>query len=126
MKARWLAVVLVLVAAGCGGNGDDKQAQSAPTTAAPTSTTSPAPGLPAFLADVRKAGLGTKDLDAADNQAAIIKLGNTMCDGIGDFGYGKVVEVVQTSNAHPTPEQASEFVRSAVTNLCPEHRDLLP
>lgn len=82
--------------------------------------------MPAFLAEVRKAGLGTKDMAAADNQNAIIQFGNTICEGIGDFGYGKVVEVVQTSEAKPTPEQSSAFIRAAVENLCPEHRDLLP
>jgi hypothetical protein len=65
-------------------------------------------------------------MDSSENQDAIIGLGNTICDGIGDFGYGKVVEVVQTSEAKPTTEQSSTFVRAAVENLCPEHRDLLP
>jgi hypothetical protein len=120
-----LLIILALVATGCSGGGSGTKVASPTTTAAPI-TTAPAPGLPAFLAEVRKAGLGTKDMDAADNQNAIIQFGNTICEGIGDFGYGKVVEVVQTSEAKPTPEQSSTFVRAAVENLCPEHRDLLP
>jgi hypothetical protein len=112
-----LLIILALVGAGCSGGGSGTNAANPTTSAAPT-TTAPTPGLPAFLAEVRKAGLGTKDMDAADNQNAIIQFGNTICEGI--------VEVVQTSEAKPTPEQSSTFVRAAVENLCPEHRDLLP
>ncbi len=122
MKRLGLVVVVALLLAACGGSEGQ---QASPTTAA-TTTTAPAPGLPRFLAEVRQAGLGDKDLADPASQNAVVELGNTICDGIDDFGYGRVVQVVADSDSKPTPEEAATFVRSAVENLCPQHRDLLP
>jgi hypothetical protein len=123
MKRLGLVVVVALLLAACGGS--EGQQQASPTTAA-TTTTAPAPGLPQFLAEVRQAGLGDKDLADPASQNAVVELGNTICDGIDDFGYGRIVQVVADSDAKPTPEEAATFVKSAVENLCPQHRDLLP
>jgi hypothetical protein len=74
------------------------------------------------LGRVRTAGLGTKDRDSPENQNAMIKLGNTICDGIGHFGYGKVVEVqtneasqTRSSHRHSFGQPSRTFVLNTVT-----------
>lgn len=80
----------------------------------------PERGPSAFLADAREAGI-----DAADKRA--LDMGYTGCDLIGstDMGadanrVGFVVALLQEGNGI-TEGQASDVVRSAVQNLCPEH-----
>jgi hypothetical protein len=46
-----------------------------------------------------------------------------VCEGLGIEGleFGRVVQRLVQSEAHPTTTEATAFVRSAVRNLCPEH-----
>jgi len=64
---------------------------------------------------------GTKDLAAASDEE-LLRLGKVVCDGLGieGLGFGRVVQRLVQSEAHPTTE-ARAFIRSAVPNLCPEH-----
>jgi hypothetical protein len=117
-----MALGAVLLTTGC--SGDNTGQQASPTTAA--TTTLPAAGAPRFLAEVAKSGLGNKDLANPTTRNAVVGLGNVTCEGVGDFGYGKAVQGILESNANPTPEEASAFVKSAVNNLCPQYKDLLP
>jgi hypothetical protein len=108
---------------GCGS--DNAGQQASPTTVA-TTTTLPAAGAPLFLAEVTQSGLGDKDLADPTTRNVVVELGNITCEGVGDFGYGRAVQGILESDAKPTPEEASTFVKSAVNNLCPQYKDLLP
>ena len=65
---------------------------------------------------------GTKGLAAASN-AELLRVGKVVCDGLGieGVGFGRVIQRLVQSEAHPTTTEARTFVRSAVRNLCPEH-----
>lgn len=109
---------------GCGG--DDAGQQASPTTVATTTTTLPAAGAARFLAEVAQSGMGNRDLADPTTRNAVVGLGNITCEAVESFGYGQTVQGLLESDAKPTPEEASAFVKSAVNNLCPQHKDLLP
>lgn len=110
-------VPLLLVLAGCGGGGPG------PTPSPTAATTSPASGPAAFLADVDATGFGKKD--TAD--PAFVDVGNVACQGLASgVSYGQQVSAFVTSDAGPSQRQAEVLVRSAVANLCPEYRSMLP
>ena len=119
---RWLmkhVVLLGLLAAsatGCSAESDDSTAD--PTTSSAKATAGPA----AFVAEARVMIFGTKDLAAA-SEGELLRVGKVVCEGLGieGLGFGRVVQRLVQSEAHPTATAARAFVRSAVRNLCPEH-----
>jgi hypothetical protein len=57
----------------------------------------------------------------------LVALGNTICRGLADGNtYGDAIEIITGNRADVTQAQADTFVRSAVTNLCPQYESLLP
>ena len=87
------------------------------TTSSSIATAGPVP----FVTEARAMTFGTKDLAAASDEE-LLRLGKVVCDGLGieGLGFGRVVQRLVQSEAHPTTE-ARAFIRSAVPNLCPEH-----
>jgi hypothetical protein len=75
----------------------------------------------AFVAEARAMTFGTKDLAAASD-GELLRLGKVVCEGLGieGLGFGRVVQRLVQSEAHPTTAEARAFVRSAVRNRCPE------
>ena len=65
---------------------------------------------------------GIRDLAAASDEE-LLRLGKVVCDGLGieGLGFGRVVQRLVQSEAHPTTTEATAFVGIAVRNLCPEH-----
>ena len=130
-KRNWLpialiaAAVLAVVAIGVVlivGHGDKNPA---PKVALPTVTASPTPvsGPAAFMADVAKVGFGDKDT----TDQTFLTVGNKTCEGFNDgISYGDQVSVYLESDAKPTQVQAETLIRSAVKNLCPEYKPMLP
>ena len=119
---RWLMKHVVLLslltapAAGCSAASDDSTADAT----ASSSIATPGPG--PFVAEARAMTFGTKGLAAASN-AELLRLGKVVCEGLGIEGlrFGRVVQRLVQSEAHPTTTEAGAFVRSAVRNLRPEH-----
>ena len=76
-----------------------------------------------FVAEARAMRFGTKDLASASDRE-LLKLGKVVCGGldIKDLGFRRVVQRLVQSDACPTTAEATPVVRSAVRNLCPEHR----
>jgi Protein of unknown function (DUF732) len=76
----------------------------------------------AFVAEARAMTFGAKDLAAASD-GELLRLGKVVCEGLGieGLGFGRVVQRLVQSEAHPTTAEARAFVRSAVRNRCPEH-----
>jgi hypothetical protein len=119
---RWLIKHVVLLsiltapAAGCSTENNDSKADA--TTSSSIATAGPVP----FVTEARAMTFGTKDLAAASDEE-LLRLGKVVCDGLGidGLGFGRVVQRLVQSEAHPTTTEARAFVRSAVPNLCPEH-----
>jgi hypothetical protein len=65
---------------------------------------------------------GTKNLAAASD-GELLRLVKVVCDGLGieGLGFGRVVQRLVQSEAHPTTTEARAFIGSAVRNLCPAH-----
>jgi hypothetical protein len=116
MKHVVLLSILTAPAAACSAERDDSPADATTTSSIPT----PRPGL--FIAEARAMTFGTKDLAAASD-GELLRLGKVVCDGLGieGLGFGRVVQRLVQSAAHPTTTEATAFVRSAVRNLCPAH-----
>jgi hypothetical protein len=118
---RWLTKHVALLsllaapAAGCSAESDDSTADA--TTSSSIATAGPGP----FVAEARAMTFGTKNLAAASD-GELLRLGKVVCDGLGieGLGFGRVVQRLMQSEAHPKTTQARAFVRSAVRNLCPE------
>ena len=119
---RWLMKHVVLLslltapAAACSAENDDSPADA--TTSSSIATAGPVP----FVTEARAMTFGTKDLAAASDEE-LLRLGKVVCDGLGieGLGFGRVIQRLVQSAAHPTTTEATAFVRSAVRNLCPEH-----
>jgi hypothetical protein len=122
---RGLAVLLGvgLILAAC---SDSSGGESTATTAATTATTVAA-GPPAFLAEVKQMEFGSKDLSGGPDDA-LLSLGNTVCEGLSDGGlnFGRVVQGITQSDAHPTTEEATAFASASVRHLCPQYTSALP
>ena len=122
---RWLiehAVLLSLLTAlvaGCSAERDDSTADA---TTSSIATTGPGP----FVAEARALIFGTKNLAAAST-GELLRLGKVVCDGLGTegVGFGRVIQRLMQSEAHPTTTEARAFVRSAVRHLCPEHASVI-
>jgi hypothetical protein len=116
MKQMVLLSLLTAPAAGCSTERDDSTADA--TTSSSMATAGPGP----FVAEARAMTFGTKDLAAASDEE-LLRLGKVVCDGLGieGLGFGRVVQRLVQSEAHPTTAEARALVRSAVRNLCPEH-----
>jgi Protein of unknown function (DUF732) len=119
---RWLMKHVILLslltapAAACSAENDDSPADA--TTSSSIATAGPVP----FVTEARAMTFGTKDLAAASDEE-LLRLGKVVCDGLGieGLGFGRVIQRLVRSAAHPTTTEATAFVRSAVRNLCPEH-----
>ena len=119
---RWLMKRVVLLslltapAAGCSAESDDSTADA--TT--PSSIATAEAGR--FVAEARAMAFGTKNLAAASD-GELLRLGKVVCDGLGieGLGFGRVVQRLVQSEAHPMTTEARALVRSAVRNLCPAH-----
>jgi hypothetical protein len=119
---RWLMKHVVLLslltapAAGCSAERDDRTADV--TTSSSMATEGPI----RFVAEARAMTFGSKDLAAASDEE-LLRLGKVVCDGLGieGLGFGRVVQRLVRSEAHPTTTEATALVRSAVRHLCPEH-----
>jgi hypothetical protein len=132
---RAVAAVLVLVAlalAGCGSAGHQTAAAPSRTpTASPAASPSTPPGPSRFLAEVRTAGLGSKDVTGASDQI-LLGIGSDTCSALdtaksgGIAGYSKLITSLANNHAHPTVQQATVWVDSAIRNLCPENSDMMP
>ena len=116
MKHVVLLGLLTAPAAGCGAERDDSPAEATTSSAMATA------GSGAFVAEAQAMSFGTKDLAAASD-GELLRLGKVVCQGLGieGLGFGRVVQRLVRSEAHPTTTEARAFVRSAVRNLCPEH-----
>jgi hypothetical protein len=116
MKHALLLGLLTAPAAGCSTESDDSTADA--TTSSSMATAGPVD----FVAEARAMTFGTKDLAAASDEE-LLRLGRVVCEGLGieGLGFGRVVQRLVQSEAHPTTTEARAFVRSAVRNLCPEH-----
>jgi hypothetical protein len=114
--------LLALLGAGCGGGSTDDMADA--TTAAPSVTMT---GTAAFVAEARAMTFGTKDLASASDED-LLKVGKLVCDGVGIHGldFGRVVQRLVRTDAHPTTAEATALATSAVRNLCPEHVSAIP
>jgi hypothetical protein len=119
---RWLMKHVVLLslltapAAGCSAERDDRTADV--TTSSSMATEGPI----RFVAEARAMTFGSKDLAAASDEE-LLRLGKVVCDGLGieGLGFGRVLQRLVRSEAHPTTTEATALVRSAVRHLCPEH-----
>jgi Protein of unknown function (DUF732) len=116
MKHVVLLGLLTAPAMGCSAESDDS------TAGPPTSSAMATAGPAAFVAEARAMTFGTKDLAAASD-GELLRLGRVVCEGLGieGLGFGRVVQRLVQSEAHPTTTEARASVRSAVRNLCPEH-----
>jgi hypothetical protein len=116
MKHVVLLGLLTAPAAGCSAERDDTSVDA--TTSSAMATAGPA----AFVAEARAMSFGSKDLAAASD-GELLRLGKVVCEGLGieGLGFGRVVQRLVQSEAHPATTEARAFVRSAVRNLCPEH-----
>ncbi len=119
-------VLAVLLLAGCGGGGGPAPAAAPSTPPAPPPTTTTAPGPQAFLEWAHNAQLGTRSLKNVPDEP-LLGLGNAVCRGLDrGLAYGGIVQGIVGSNTKPTAQQADEFARKAVENLCPQHKNQLP
>jgi hypothetical protein len=129
MRLRTAAGAAAIVAlAGCGGGAPAASpATSTPrTTPAASPTPSPPPGPEAFLADVRKAGLGDKDVQSASDRQ-LLHFAKIVCDGFDNgLGYQDLIQIMQSAGHHITTRQGAVWVDSAVRNLCPTHLSEIP
>jgi hypothetical protein len=116
MRHVVLLSLLTAPAAGCSTERDDSTAD------ATTSSSIATPGAGRFVAEARAMPFGAKDLAAASD-GELLRLGKVVCDGLGieGLGFGRVVQRLVQSEAHPTTTEARALVRSAVRNLCPDH-----
>ena len=116
MKHMALLSLLTAPTAGCSAESDDSTADA--TTSSSIATAGPG----TFVAEARAMTFGTKNLAAASD-GELLRLGKVVCDGLGieGLGFGRVVQRLVQSEAHPTTTEARMFVGSAVRNLCPEH-----
>jgi Protein of unknown function (DUF732) len=114
--------LLALLGGGCGGAGNNSRVD-ATATSAPAARAGPG----AFLAEARAMTFGSKDLAAASD-ADLLRVGRLVCDGLGHKGldFGRVVQTLLRSAAHPTTAEATALAASAVGNLCPWQASAIP
>lgn len=75
----------------------------------------------AFVADVMAAGLGRKDLTGADARESLLRIGESVVDGLrGGVPVDDLVRGLFDSPARPTKAQAETLVESAIRNLAPD------
>jgi Protein of unknown function (DUF732) len=119
----WAAVAALGALAGCGGTAANHPA--APRVSQSHSAQAPA-GAERFLAAVRAAGLGAKDV-AGTPDWKIMRVGRAACDGFATgISYGGEIEAFIHNSAGISTHQAAVLVRAAARNLCPEYTSLLP
>lgn len=121
MTRTFAALLVAFALTGCGLFS--KAAPTATSSTPAVQATSPAPGPARFLADVRRAGFGQKDMAGAPD-SAVLEIGNQVCDGFGaGFSYGRVTSVF---DGQAEAAQIDTLTRSAVVNLCPQYTAALP
>jgi hypothetical protein len=131
--AACAAAAVLALAAGCGSAAGQHAAAAPSRTPAtsPAASPSTAPGPARFLAEVRAAGFGDLDLTSASDQT-LLSIGSDSCSALdaaksgGIAGYSKLITSLAKNHAHPTVQQATVWVDSAIRNLCPENSDLMP
>jgi hypothetical protein len=124
-RTKFITGAAVLLIAGCGSAPAQHAASTPQATPSASPTTSAPPGPQAFLNDVRKAGLGDKDVQGASDKL-LLHIGALLCDALDSgVGYQGDIRIMQ-GNHHSTVKQATIWVDSAVRNLCPAHLDEIP
>jgi hypothetical protein len=121
-----ITAAAVLTLAACGSSSASSQPASTPTrTPAHTATPLPPPGQERYLAVVRRAGLGNRDVAGASDKK-LLRLGGVICDGLDtSLGYQNVIRAVQGGH-HITTRQATILTDAAIRNLCPAHLNEMP
>jgi hypothetical protein len=95
---RRIILLAVLLVAGC---GTASAPASRPSTHRPTHTASPSPppGPQAFLAIVRKAGFGDKDVASASD-SLLLHIGKILCDALDSGGRTAGWQAVDMDEDH--------------------------
>lgn len=127
MRAAAVIALAALLAAGCAQHKTTTVSGGTPSPAAThKASPSPPPGPEAFLAIVRKAGLGDKDVaNATDNQ--LLHLARIICDGMDSgVGYQDQIAAFRTVGHGITLRQATIWIDAAVRNMCPAHLSEIP
>ncbi len=125
-----LAAVAVLLLAACGTSQAQLHETPPPSTPAAKATSAP-PGPQRFIAEVRAAGFGGKDLTTASDQT-LLTIGSDECsalsaaNGNGIAGYSRMIDSLVKNGAHATVHQAAVLLDSAIRNLCPENSNMMP
>jgi hypothetical protein len=100
-------------------------------TTAPAATQAP-PGPQRFIADVRAAGYGSKDLSTPGVPLVLLDVGKNVCKALSDSqgtnieGYSTMIESLVKGHGKPSLHQATVLVDSAIRNLCPDNSNLMP
>lgn len=127
MKTTGLALLLAFLLTGCGVTINAGSRPSPRPSPSPSASPLPLTGPAAYLAAVRTAGLGSKDLTATTDDQ-LLGLGNAACtvltDGTGT--YGQVAQLTLHDVPTATSAQVDTLIRSAVNNLCPAEKGQLP
>lgn len=113
---------LALTLTACASHATTTSRPPAPTHSA---TPTPLSGPEGYLAAIRHAGLGNKDLSGQPQ--LLIHVGRIVCDGLStSLDYGDSVSAVLAGTHGVTAHQAAVLVGASIRDLCPEHSDLLP
>lgn len=82
----------------------------------------------AFVEWAKTADLGDRDPSSATDEA-LLGIGTIGCDLMAsapNFGWAVQEVVKETKEMGTTPGEMDAWLRQAVINLCPQHKDLLP
>lgn len=125
MRRTGTLLLLALLLTGC-GHSTGNTAEGKPSASPSPSPSSPA-GPRTFLAEVRAVGLGTRNV-AAEADNSLLGFGNLVCSSltVDHLSYGLETQVIVTTQPGTTNAQAETVIRSAVNNLCPTAKGLLP
>lgn len=132
-----VGVLGVSLLSGCGGTegaGEARSASATPTTstptpsATPTPTPSPTPGPDEFVRWAKSSEMGDRDMSQASDEA-LLDIGNNGCGVIAtqpSFGQAVADVTKRLASIGGTTTQVDAMLRQAVTNLCPQHADMVP
>lgn len=127
MRRTAASAVLAVALAGCGHGTVSAGTASPSPSPSPIPSPSPLVGSAAYLADIRAARFGDRDV-AAESDESLLSFGNLVCSSltVDHLSYGLETQVILTTQKGVTAAQADTVIRSAVNNLCPSARDQLP
>src|SRR5436190_22073280 len=115
-----ITAAAVLTLAACGSTASSHPASTPTPTPSHTATPLPPPGPERYLAVVRRAGLGNRNVAGASDKK-LLRFGGVICDGLDtSLGYQNVIRAVQGGH-HITTRQATILTDAAIRNLCPAH-----